>query len=686
MNPTPDEAEAPPRPLPDVPVEAAVNLFEEALHHAAAEPWKPGDALGGLVLLEKIADGGFGSVWRAMSADESGREVAVKIVKAGMDTFEVVRRFEQERAALARMEHSCIARVLDAGTTPEGRPFFVMELVRDGVALTEYCEEKKLPLEERLRLFIRVCEGVQHAHERGIIHRDLKPSNILVTEESGAPEPRIIDFGIAKAVTDDPLADYTLRTRAEQMIGTPLYMSPEQAACRADIDARTDVYALGVILYELAAGRPPFDAKALVSAGHEEMRRVICEEEPEAPSGSRSLDLVCLRALEKDRARRHASAAALGEDVRCVLEGRPLDARTRSTACVMHRWCRRHRVVLRRVVGAVLTVVLLGGVAFMAWRLRDAEVAAASSGSLRIAENSGWRVKKAWKVEHAPDSAHHLLGTEDVLYIAGGKEVRRLDTRTGERQVVIAFEGVHLAPSPDGRWLVWNTLPGKGAIGRAEMKPVFRLLPPLKLSAPEQDDDPKGIAFIPEGWHGDPELSAGDVLVVDAGFKGPDGLWRLRCDSDATPEQLVGSFDRNFDLTDITATQRAVFVSNRVSLRMQTEPPLPEDSTHRVLRFEKGTLISCRTDHPLFDPSAIIADPTNGDLYVVEGKQFKNRPALQRLLRLRPSPAEVDSYSVQVIATHFVTVSDAGLDLSADGRCLLVTDTGADTIYELRRE
>src|SRR5215213_5063443 len=212
------------------------------------------------------------------------RRVALKIIKLGMNTKEVIARFEQELQALAMMDHPNIAKVFDAGATPFGRPFFVMELVR-GIKITEYCDEATLSIADRLKLFIRVCHAVQHAHQKGIIHRDLKPSNILVTVHDGVPVPKVIDFGVAKATQQQRLTDLTIYTHFEEMIGTPAYMSPEQAAMSGiDIDTRSDIYSLGVLLYELLTGRTPFDPEKLMRQGLDEMRRAIREQEPPKPS------------------------------------------------------------------------------------------------------------------------------------------------------------------------------------------------------------------------------------------------------------------------------------------------------------------------------------------------------------------------------------------------------------------
>src|SRR4029434_6727082 len=244
---------------------------------------KPGDRIGRYKLLQQLGEGGCGVVYMAEQEEPVRRRVALKVIKLGMDTKSVMARFEAERQALALMDHPNIAKVLDAGATETGRPFFVMELVR-GIKITDYCDQNKLTTAERLRLFIQVCHAVQHAHQKGIIHRDLKPSNILVTLHDGLPVPKVIDFGIAKA-TQGRLTDQTLFTAFEQFIGTPAHTSPEQAQLGGlDVDTRSDIYSLGVLLYELLTGKTPFDAKELLASGLEEMRRTIREQEPVRPS------------------------------------------------------------------------------------------------------------------------------------------------------------------------------------------------------------------------------------------------------------------------------------------------------------------------------------------------------------------------------------------------------------------
>jgi eukaryotic-like serine/threonine-protein kinase len=337
-------------------------------------------------LLHIIGEGGMGEVWLAEQTTPIRRQVALKVIKAGMDTVQVVARFEAERQALALMDHPAIATVYDGGSTPEGRPYFVMEHVK-GEPITTYCDRHKLAMRDRLELFAQVCDGVQHAHQKGVIHRDLKPSNVLVAVQDDRPVPKIIDFGVAKA-TALQLTDRTLYTELGAMIGTLEYMSPEQAEMGGlDIDTRTDVYALGVVLYELLSGTLPFESKELRQAGFAEIQRTIRDKEPPRPStritrlGGAStaaatnrnteprrlasvlrgdLDWVTMRALEKDRTRRYQTVNALAAEVRRYLNHEPVAAGPPSAAYRAKKFVRRHRF---GVAAAATLVVLLAAFA-----------------------------------------------------------------------------------------------------------------------------------------------------------------------------------------------------------------------------------------------------------------------------------------------------------------------------------
>jgi serine/threonine protein kinase len=276
----------------------------------------PGQSIGPYQLLEPIGEGGMGVVYMAEQWQPIRRKVALKIIKPGMDTKQVIARFEAERQALALMDHSNIAKVLDAGATESGRPYFVMELVK-GIPITEYCDREKLSIADRLELFVLVCQAVQHAHQKGIIHRDIKPSNVMVTLQEGVPVPKVIDFGVAKAMGHS-LTEKTLYTGFAQLVGTPMYMSPEQAEMSGlDVDTRSDIYSLGVLLYELLTGSTPFDRETLRKAAFDEVRRIIREEEPATPSARLS---TLGESLSTVSARRKAEPRQLSRAVRGELD------------------------------------------------------------------------------------------------------------------------------------------------------------------------------------------------------------------------------------------------------------------------------------------------------------------------------------------------------------------------------
>src|SRR6185436_14953157 len=366
---------------------------DEAVSHArigAMEDERPTDRIGRYKLLQRIGEGGCGVVFMAEQEEPVRRRVALKVIKPGMDTESVIARFEAERQALALMDHPSIAKVFDAGATESGRPYFVMELVR-GIKITDYCDQNSLTTEERLRLFVQVCQAIQHAHQKGVIHRDIKPSNILVTTTAeDMVLPMVIDFGIAKATSNQRLTDNTLFTAFEMLIGTPAYMSPEQAAfASADVDTRTDIYSLGVLLYELLTGSTPFDTGELLKAGLDEIRRVIREQEPVRPSTRLSklteadltsvaqfrhseppaliravhgdLDWIVMKALEKDRTRRYPTANGLALDIQRFLANEAVLARPPSKLYKLQKAALRNKLLFTSIgiITGLLVVSLI---------------------------------------------------------------------------------------------------------------------------------------------------------------------------------------------------------------------------------------------------------------------------------------------------------------------------------------
>jgi eukaryotic-like serine/threonine-protein kinase len=424
-----------------------------------------GTVIGPYKLLEQIGEGGFGLVFMAEQQHPVRRKVAVKVLKPGMDTRQVIARFEAERQALALMDHPNIARVLEAGATPgepgslgAGRPYVVMELVR-GVPITDFCDQNRLTPRERLELFATVCQAVQHAHQKGIIHRDIKPSNVMVALHDGLPAVKVIDFGIAKALGQQ-LTDKTLFTAFAQMIGTPLYMSPEQTEGCLDIDTRTDIYSLGLLLYELLTGTTPFDQHRLREAGYDEMRRIIREEEPAKPSTRVStmglaattlsaqrksdpkrlsqlfrgeLDWIVMKAIEKDRNRRYETANGLARDVARYLRDEPVEARPPSTWYRLSKLARRNRAML--TTASLMALALVVGTAVSVWQALRATTALNSQRESVIElgkANVQTRLELA-RAEKAEVKATHELFDSLVAQA----RANRLSRRIGQRFVTL---------------------------------------------------------------------------------------------------------------------------------------------------------------------------------------------------------------------------------------------------------
>jgi WD40 repeat protein/tRNA A-37 threonylcarbamoyl transferase component Bud32 len=492
-------------------------------------------AVGAYKLLEQIGEGGFGVVFMAEQTTPVRRRVAVKIIKPGMDSKQVIARFEAERQALALMDHPNIARVFDAGATRSGRPYFVMELVH-GVPITEYCDIQKLTSLERLRLFIDVCRAVQHAHQKGIIHRDLKSSNVMVTMHDERAVPKIIDFGVSKAISYQ-LTEKTLFTAYGQMIGTPMYMSPEQAQLSGlDVDTRSDIYSLGVLLYELTTGATPFDEATLKRAGFDEMRRMIREEEPLWPSArintlkadllstvadqrridprklSQSLrgevDWIVMKCLEKDRNRRYESANALAADIERYLSDEPVQACPPSVTYRFGKFVRRHKAALATAgtlaVALLLAMIGLAVGSVLIWRANNEARLLTYFQRVALAE-------REW-------SANNLKRADELLNLCP------TDLRGWEWNYVKRLRGRRLQPlrhdnsiadcavSPDGSQIV--SLDWKGDIHCWDAKTDREIRPPVHgHNSPEGVVcdvvfSPDGRQFATAGWD--------DVKVWDA--------------------------------------------------------------------------------------------------------------------------------------------------------------------------
>jgi len=418
----------------------------------------PGTCVGRYKLLQPIGEGGFGSVWMAEQREPVKRRVALKIIKLGMDTRQVIARFEAERQALAMMDHPNIAKVFDAGTTETGRPYFVMEYIK-GVPILEYCDTGKLDTTARLELFSSVCHAIQHAHQKGIIHRDIKPSNVLVTMHDGVPVPRVIDFGIAKA-TNAELTTKTLFTEHRQMIGTPAYMSPEQAEMSGlDIDTRSDIYSLGVLLYELLTGTTPFGHDELMSKGFAEMMRIIRDVEPHKPSTRLSslgqtsartaeqrhvgdvrklalllrgdLDWIVMKCLEKDRKRRYETASGLAADILRHLKDEPVTAGAPSAGYKLRKFVKRNRakVIAASIVVVALALGVLGTSAGMVWALRERTLATTAKDEEAKARERAETVSEFVTTALKSSDARNAGGGQDVtIWAAMDNAIKDIDS------------------------------------------------------------------------------------------------------------------------------------------------------------------------------------------------------------------------------------------------------------------
>jgi len=518
---------------PSLDLEATVPDSERIRRPVLPAPERAGDRIGPYKLLQQIGEGGFGVVWMAEQEQPVRRRVALKVIKLGMDTKEVVSRFEQERQALALMDHPNIARVFDAGATDKGRPYFVMELVR-GMKITDFCDEQGLSNTQRIELFIQVCQAVQHAHQKGIIHRDIKPSNILVTVNDGKAVPKVIDFGVAKA-TQGRLSDGTLFTQFEQMIGTPLYMSPEQADMTSlDVDTRSDIYSLGVLLYELLTGRTPIDTATMAKAGLEEIRRLIREIDPVRPSARLKtldgkdlttlakrrhmdeaklpgalrgdIDWIVMKCLEKDRQRRYDTANGLALDLQRHLKNEVVIARPPTTAYLLGKLIRRNKAAF--AAGLSIAAVLVAGIALTSWQAIRAnralqELRAAAPAFVEQARGLVAREQFDEAIERLdyaiklqPKDASHLVIKADLFQCqfklaeaaAIYREALRLqpDHARAGASAKLCEELLAAPPGPDGK-LTRESLGKLHLAMQKQQRPAAELLPAARLLGEEKE-------------------------------------------------------------------------------------------------------------------------------------------------------------------------------------------------------
>ncbi len=659
----------------------------------------PGTQIGPYKLLQKLGEGGMGVVYMAEQEQPVRRKAALKIIKPGMDTAQVVARFEAERQALAMMDHPNIARVLDAGATGSGRPFFVMELV-NGIPITDYCDRARLTPRERLELFIPTCRAIQHAHQKGIIHRDVKPSNVLVTLVDGRAVPKVIDFGIAKA-TDQRLTERTLFTQHGAVVGSFEYMSPEQAALSGvDIDTRSDVYSLGVLLYELLTGSTPLGHARLREAGYAEILRLIREEEPRKPSTRLSdsgealpsiaatrgteptrltrlvrgeLDWIVMKSLEKDRARRYESAAGLARDVEKYLADEPVEACPPSKWYRLGKFARRHRTALAVAASFAALLVLASAVsiwlAMQARRERNRALAAEASAraeSIRAANAERTTRSEAEKVkainefltediltqaEPGKNAAESKVTLREVLDRAAGKVGERFREKP---EVEIAL-----------RRAIYATYHGLGAWEKAEQQAVAKLELERRLHG---DDGVESLLALTELGHIRDHLGR-NREALDALNQADEGLRRRLAPDDPNAVAVRGNLAMAYESAGRTSQAIAIFED---LLRNHDDPNIPaiRENLAKAYRSAGRTTDAIAILEDLLRQTTTRMGPDHPDTlgfrmslalaYLEVGQTAKAIPILEEVLKgmnARLGPDHPDTFAgVSNLASAYVAV------------------------------
>ena len=655
-----------------------------------------GSRIGGYRLLERLGEGGFGVVYRAQQESPVTREVALKVIKLGMDTEHVIARFEAERQALALMEHPCIAKVFDAGSTQTGRPYFVMELVR-GEPITSYCDRVRMPISDRLNLFKRVCDALHHAHQKGIIHRDIKPTNVLVSESDGEVTPKIIDFGIAKA-TNARLSEKTIFTEFRQMIGTPEYMSPEQAERSvSQLDSRSDVYSLGVVLYQLLTGTTPFDSERLRSAAYVEMQRIIRDEEPQRPStrlsqsetvetiaGNRSitpdkldstlsgeLDWMVMRCLEKNPSRRYDSAAELGREIQRYLSGNPVVAVPPSKAYLLQKWFTRHRKPA--IVAAALLLIMVIGLVGTSVGYLNAQ------NQQRIAESEAdradWQtyvaqMQLAWSaIGDKPGRANNFL--ENAPEQHRGWEWHAMNSRLD-----LSYLNVHTAWPANSNPYTTGKFPS--TIAHPDGQSVFHIFSTGELIVLQRDlETGNTLLTIPR------QSSPDNTRITDRAHISHDGnhLYIIygearttRSESNTTP--------RSFSLHVWDVQRQELVQQTAFDMPWNTNDFVYQESTNRIFYSIGSTVYSKllnastsdRFSNQLpFNVTSASLDPHNNQIFLKGG---------------RGQASVLNTETLEVVAhleghTNLIR----GIDFSKDGHSIITSSLdGSARIWDLRSD